>query len=206
MVKDIIMSKSKITTDKNTQVEGEKMNFDISIVISFFAVIISLSMLILQYHYATLEYEYKLDPKTIEMGKPDISITKDKQYISFNGISVKVAEENNFQNAYLIDLQENVAELTLGDKNYLRMASDEDFIDFKIDRCIDDVNYRCKYILFKGLDDKYTLYLIWSKEKDGETQFWKFDEVTINNLKNGNEFEKEVYNQFLKLNKCYKQM
>lgn len=199
------MSKSNLDKEKNKD-KGKKMDFNISIVISIFAVIISLSMLILQYHYATLEYEYKLDPKTIEMGKPDISIVQDKQYLSFNGISVKVEEKNNFQAAYLIDLKENVAELTLGEKNYLRMASDEHFIDFKIDRCIDDINYRCKYILFKGLDDKYTLYLIWSKEKNGETQFWKFDEVTINNLKNGNEFEKEVYNQFLKLNKCYKQM
>lgn len=184
---------------------GYSMTQYIPILISFVALIVSVISAIYQSSYMSAEYEYKIDAKTVESSLYKIDVIGNKKYIKFDNFSIKIIEKNNLSKAYLINPNGIIKQLEIED-DYLKFNGNEVIsLEEKIEK--DDNVYRYRFLLLKSLNGDYDLYLILSYEKDGLTNFYKYDEVEIENLRLWNdEILNNLYNEYQTLNQKYKAM
>lgn len=172
--------------------------------ISLFISVIAIILGVYNYMLATKEYQYKLDPIVTAYAPSTIIETKNEYiYLCFDKINVQILERNKLQKSYLIDSDETVHELKI-DENKLVNSDKKEELSFDVDIEDEGTFYRYKYLLLKGLDDDYDLYLILSVENNKKTDFYSFDEVTVTNLKKGNEVLKNIYSQYTMLNEQFK--
>lgn len=171
----------------------------LSLIISTIAIIIG----VYNYMLATKEYQYKLDPiVTAYAPSPIIENKNEYIYLCFDKINVQILERNKLQKSYLIDSDETVHELKIYENKLVNSDKKEE-LNFDVDIEDEGTFYRYKYLLLKGLDDDYDLYLILSVENNKKTDFYSFDEVTVTNLKKGNEVLKNIYSQYTMLNEQF---
>ena len=161
----------------------------IPIVLSIFALCISLYMGYLQYTYSKTEYEYKRDPV---IGTPNgefyLKQRPEGQGKSFmlKNINIEILEENNLERLYMISPNYEVT--AMQGENYteeIKEYFNDSFRSEEPDMEIGEFMYFYRFVLFEGLNDDLELNLFyWKYEKlysDEVVQF-SFRKIDHTNL------------------------
>lgn len=177
-------------------------SFSLTKMIPLIALIISLLAFIMQYNDKSELKAFRTKPQISEYAyKPEFKkeAMTNNIYLQFKDIGFNIVELNNLMSAYLIDSNGNVDKLKIEDNKLkpLGKANEDATIKLDIDAEDNGVFYRYKYLVTKSLNEDYDIFLIYSKEQNGLTNFIKLDEVEVMKLKS---YPKESieYNMLLK--------
>ena len=145
------------------------MSIIISFMISLISIVISFGAFYSGYYYSNLEYEYKLDPEIDVEGYMGVRIEPQEGekniVLDTSGLEVKIMQNHNLQVAYLIDSDYTVTKLKLDEmEERLKSGWQEHLKKEEYDLTVNGVNYVYEFILLKGLDDSYELYLMYSRD------------------------------------------
>lgn len=141
----------------------------IPIVVSIISLCIAIYMAYIQYHYADIEYEYKVDPKLKVGFIPTVKFDY-KDGIRLNeftakNIDIEIAEKNNLRKVFLINSKNEVKDIggIPGIEENLKKQITINSEDYDIE--INGYKYKYWFLVFQSLDDDIDIHLIYTKSK-----------------------------------------
>lgn len=163
-------NKRKINKNRNpVKKERIDMFVIIPIVISLVSLGIAIYMAYVQYHYADIEYEYKVDPKLKVGFIPTVKFDY-KDGIRLNeftakNIDIEIAEKNNLRKVFLINSKNEVKDIggIPGIEENLKKQITINSEDYDIE--INGYKYKYWFLVFQSLDDDIDIHLIYTKSK-----------------------------------------
>lgn len=163
-------NKRKINKNRNpVKKERIDMFVIIPIVVSIISLCIAIYMAYIQYHYADIEYEYKVDPKLKVGFIPTVKFDY-KDGIRINeftakNIDIEIAEKNNLRKVFLINSKNEVKDIggIPGIEENLKKQITINSEDFDIE--INGYKYKYWFLVFQSLDDDIDIHLIYTKSK-----------------------------------------
>lgn len=163
-------NKRKINKNRNpVKKERIDMFVIIPIVVSIISLCIAIYMAYIQYHYADIEYEYKVDPKLKVGFIPTVKFDY-KDGIRINeftakNIDIEIAEKNNLRKVFLINSKNEVKDIggIPGIEENLKKQITINSEDFDIE--INGHKYKYWFLVFQSLDDDIDIHLIYTKSK-----------------------------------------
>ena len=167
--RNIKKAEEKNNPQKNIEKSEDKKMFIItliSLIIAALGIIVAIASLLVQWITADREYEYKIPPEIETQGDVslDVHFTENKNIVGINDVSFIVEEENNLRNAYLIEPDFMIEKLDLSVKD--GSLSERTGKEMKLgdpDISINGIDYFYKFLVFQGLDNSYSLNLVYSK-------------------------------------------
>ena len=163
-------NKRKINNSRNPiKKERIDMFVIIPIVVSIISLCIAIYMAYIQYHYADIEYEYKVDPKLKVGFIPTVKFDY-KDGIRLNeftakNIDIEIAEKNNLRKVFLINSKNEVKDIggIPGIEENLKKQITINSEDYDIE--INGYKYKYWFLVFQSLDDDIDIHLIYTKSK-----------------------------------------
>lgn len=163
-------NKRKINKSRNPiKKERIDMFVIIPIVVSIISLCIAIYMAYIQYHYADIEYEYKVDPKLKVGFIPTVKFDY-KDGIRLNeftakNIDIEIAEKNNLRKVFLINSKNEVKDIggIPGIEENLKKQITINSEDYDIE--INGYKYKYWFLVFQSLDDDIDIHLIYTKSK-----------------------------------------
>lgn len=139
-------------------------------------------------------YEYKPDPEVIATSEFGVQIIQsDGERIVEKrslGVEIKILQENNLQTAYLIQPDYEVEKLEIIEEEAILLSKINEKSQLGMpDFSIGDIDYQYTFLLLKGLDGTYELYLIYTKSEGEEFTFAGVSEAEVWGLANAHEGE-----------------
>lgn len=136
----------------------------VSLIIAALSVGVAIISIVAGRHAFNREYEYNFDPEVEIMtgiGVLAQEVNGDKVVKSgIDNVSFQILVSNNLNKAYLINSDYSITEIEISDEK----GNPSENIPFgEPDLTINDKNYYYKFVLLEGLDDTYTLTLVYSK-------------------------------------------
>ncbi len=163
-------NKRKINKNRNpVKKERVDMFVIIPIVVSIMSLGIAIYMAYVQYHYADIEYEYKVDPK-LKVGFIPTIKSDFKDGIRINeftakNIYIEIAEKNNLRKVFLINSKNEVKDIG-GIRGLEESLKNQITINSKgYDIEINGYKYKYWFLVFQSLDDDIDIHLIYTKSK-----------------------------------------
>lgn len=154
--------------DKIKEVDKDKRRMFvitcISIITGVLGLIIAGIAVVTQWYSDNRDYEYNLDPK-VEMTSGiavKAQVVNGEKVVErgINNVGFEILESNNLDKAYLINSDYSITKIDISDKD----GTPSESIPFgEPDLTVNDINYYYKFVLLEGLDDSYTLTLVYSK-------------------------------------------
>lgn len=140
----------------------------VSIVVSCFALVVSIASFFVERYYSNLEYNYKVDPEIDVDGGMGLSIVpegSDKEVIlNASELKIVITKKNNLQDAYRIDKDYCVTKLDLDEMEDVLETGWKDRADgTNPDMIVNGIKYNYEFLLLEGLDDDCELYLMYSR-------------------------------------------
>lgn len=197
------LQKEEINKEKQDGKE-RKMYEYIPIILSIFALLVSISSFVVSFIFSKADYEYKRDPvitgisAAMEVGNEE----EDGKIVAvplLSKVHIEIEEENNLEDVYIVSANYEVKELP-GD-DYTKEIEEgfaEKYSDGKADININGYKYFYKFIVFRGLDDTVEIDLFYlktdeylKKSEDMFIQFNKVDAINILELEKGHPEEPE---------------
>ncbi len=141
----------------------------IPIVISLVSLGIAIYMAYVQYNYADIEYEYKVDAKLkvgfIPTVKSDFKDGSRLNEFTAKNIDIEIAEKNNLRKVFLINSKNEVKDIggIPGIEENLKKQITINSEDYDIE--INGYKYKYWFLVFQSLDDDIDIHLIYTKSK-----------------------------------------
>lgn len=184
--------KEQIEQSKNEKKERKYEMLKIAIaVITIIISALSLGLSLVAISYADREYKYKLSPDID--AKTGISVKAYKvgdstvHQIQSEGIEIQIVNKNNLKEGYLIYPSNIVKKLNI---NEIEGTLEENLNEgiklgnYDLDR--GDKFYQYRFLLLRGMDDSYDLYLIYTKTGGEEIVFNVVSGIEVWGLANSN--------------------
>lgn len=159
------------------------------IIISCFALVVSVIALYVNYYFNHKEYEYKIDPEVEVIGRIGLQVSQNGTGYSeesfLEDMQIHILQKHNLQDAYLISPDNTVEKLEIDDmeERLLSQFSQELKIN-KADLVFGDLTYQYVFLLLKGLDDTSELYLVYAKSNGEVFEFQAASGIEIWGLAN----------------------
>ncbi len=159
------------------------------IIISCFALVVSVIALYVNYYFNHKEYEYKIDPEVEVIGRIGLQVSQNGTGYSeesfLEDMQIHILQKHNLQEAYLISPDNTVEKLEIDDmeERLLSQFSQELKIN-KADLVFGDLTYQYVFLLLKGLDDTSELYLVYAKSNGEVFEFQAASGIEIWGLAN----------------------
>lgn len=152
---------------KNQKRENRSINplSIVSLIISIFAFLASVSSLITSIYYNQKEYEYKRKPEIEVKGAPQIELDSsgENPQLTLSGINIEILKKNNLEGIYIIQKNNEVTRLDLKDIENNVKNQMEYKMHLKPDITKGQYKYWYFFLYFKTLDGTDSLQLIYTK-------------------------------------------
>lgn len=229
MVKDIIMSKSKVrknnkSIEKCENTKEQNMIAIISLILSIFSLFVSIYAVYNQDVHFNAEYEYKVSPKFTVTGQPKANAKiKDGERInevSIKSFNIKINEINNLDKIVILNADGSLCFYTDESKDIEDEVSKKLVKQFELnnnDIETETYKYKYKFIVLKELDSDINVYVVGCKFKEfkpsdtgicqlfcyGLEEMYSFDNKNL--IDNGNEGEYTIAQKYKEIVKWYKE-
>lgn len=229
MVKDIIMSKSKIKKN-NRNIESQdntkvnQMVIIVSLILSVISLFVSIYAVYNQDVHFNAEYEYKVSPKFTVTGQPNANAKiKDGERInevSIKSFNIKINEINNLDKIVILNADGSLCFYTDESKDIEDEVSKKLVKQFELnnnDIETETYKYKYKFIVLKELDSDINVYVVGCKFKEfkpsdtgicqlfcyGLEEMYSFDNKNL--IDNENEGEYKIAQKYKEIVKWYKE-
>ena len=159
------------------------------IIISCFALIVSVIALYVNYYFNHKEYEYKIDPEIEVIGRIGLQVSQNGTGYSeesfLEDMQIHILQKHNLQEAYLISPDNTVEKLEIDDmEERLLSKFSQELKMNKADLVFGNLTYQYVFLLLKSLDDTSELYLVYAKSSDEVFEFQAASGIEIWGLAN----------------------
>lgn len=229
MVKDIIMSRSKVrknnkSIDKCENTKGQNMITIISLILSVFSLGVAFYAGYNQYVYYNAEYVYKVSPKFTVTGQPKANAKiKDGERInevSIKSFNIKINEINNLDKIVILNADGSLYFYTDESNDIEDEVSKKLVKEFELNKNDIDTGaykYKYKFIVLKELDSDINIYVVGCKFKEfkpsdtgicqlfcyGLEEMYSFDNKNL--IDSENEGEYTIAQKYKEIVKWYKE-
>lgn len=159
------------------------------IIISCFALVVSVIALYVNYYFNHKEYEYKIDPEVEVIGRIGLQVSQNGTGYSeesfLEDMQIHILQKHNLQEVYLISPDNTVEKLEIDDmEERLLSKFSQELKMNKADLVFGDLTYQYVFLLLKGLDDTSELYLVYAKSNGEVFEFQAASGIEIWGLAN----------------------
>lgn len=138
----------------------------ISILVSVFALVVSIGAANDSKHFSEMEYFYKIDPQIVLSGTMEIqkgSVDEKLPNVGISEIILSVTEKNNLDQAHIIYADERVEKLELENLENILEDKIQPGLEAKPDMTIGIYKYKYFFVYLQSLDGGGNLHLLYVK-------------------------------------------